>query len=243
MEQSFVLPRQVPRPDKNRRKEKVHVETEHEKLLKGYAAFRKKVSDNKMELQEHRDMVNIFFDEPGNEEKVAESKERIKEIEFWLVHEMPSEELEQIRLFEEAGYVPWTNTSGEISFLKNSPEDMLALSEKETLSLYRSWQNAGQQMIAEIQCIDERLRQARAELGVQKFERITDSLDRLAENQEKWLSVSLEMVIEDFLREQKRLTFLLEGLQEFMDELLPVAKKFGYASDKSGYLVKQETVQ
>lgn len=248
MEQSFSFGQEVPREKFKGYEDKAHIESEYEKLLKGLVAFRRKLSDNRAELQILRDNETMHFKDIEEEyaEKEIFPDERMQELEFWLAHEMPSEELEQIRLFEEAGYVPWTNMNGEINFLKNSPEDMSALSKEETLSLYRSWQNAGKQMMAETQCIDERLRQVHIELSVQKSEHDTGALDRIAGNQEKWLSVPLEKVIEDFLGQKKRLAFLLEGLQGFMNELLPVAKKFGYipnAPASFSHLVKQEMIQ
>lgn len=200
----------------------------------------------RMELQEHLDTMNIFFDDPENAAQVHESEERIKEIRFWLAHEMPSEELEQIHRFEEAGYVPWTKANGEIHFIKNVPEDMSVLSVDDVQKLYSSWRNAGQEMQAEILCSEERIKQLRRELEIQKFENIDEALDRPSATETKQLIVSLEKVIEDLAARKDHVVFAVEGLQECIDDLLPYAKKFGFvpkAAARFSPLVKQETVQ
>lgn len=241
MEHSFGLEQQISSEKVNGHKEKVHVDTEYEKLLKGYAEFRKKLFDARMELQEHRDMVNIFFTDPENAASVYEAEERMKELEFWLAHEMPSEELEQIRRFEEAGYLPWTNVNGEIRFMKNSPEDFEVLSEAEMKALHLSWRNAGQEMRSEIQSIDERLKQLQTELEVQKSE----AIDRTAVKEDLY-AASIEQMIEHLATQKERLIFLKQGLQEYMVELIPVAKRFGYmpvGPDPFARLAKEENVQ
>ena len=246
MEQSFGLSQQIPHEKVNAsHKEKVHVATEYEKLLKGYSVFRKKIFDARLELQEHHDMVNIFFTDPENAANVHEAEERIKEIDFWFAHEMPSEELEQIRRFEEAGYLPWTNMNGEIRFMKNSPEDMNGLLEPEMKSLHLSWRNAGLEMRAEIQCIDERIKQLQVELETQKQEFRVDGPGGIVAKEDLY-SASIEQMIESLATQKERLIFLKEGLQEYMLELIPIAKKFGYAPigpDPFARLAKEENVQ